>query len=228
LAETTLARAFASEVRWKILDVLMVNQLSQSQIGKALGVSVRTVRANITELINAHLVEVQHKRLPSGREVVVYRVATSARALSFPPRSYEYLSEALVNGLVSSLGEKSARVVLRDIGQKLGEEMGHALLVNTDSNRLTMKEYGELVIKNLLAAQHTYPRILSQKSSEIVYEQFNCPFQELANKTPGLFCDVLDSAVHEGLDKVLNVRTTRYACKGHGDSACRFRVVPSG
>lgn len=228
MAETTLARAFTSEVRWKILDLLMANQLTESQIGKALGITVRAVKANIIELVNARLVEVQHEKLRSGREVVVYRIASSSRTLGFPPRSYDYLSEALINGLVSSLGVKSARVVLRDIGFKLGVEMGRSLLANTDSKTLTMKEYGNLLIRDLLAAQRTYPRILSQKNTEIVYEQFNCPFQELAEKMPGLFCDVLDSAVHQGLDRALGVRTTRYACKGHGDSACRFRVVPTG
>jgi predicted ArsR family transcriptional regulator len=228
MAETTLARTFSSEVRWKILDLLMAKELTESQIGRALGIGVRTVKANIIELVYSRLVEAQHKKLPSGRNEVVYRVTSSAKTLGFPPRSYDYLSEALINGLVSSLGEKSARVVLRDIGFKLGEEMGRSLLADTNSTKLTMKEYGQLVVANLLAAKRTYPQILSQKNSEIVYEQFNCPFQELADKIPGLLCDVLDSAVHDGLDRALGVSTTRYTCKGHGDSACRFRVVPSG
>lgn len=226
MPDTALARVLSSDERWKILDLLMTKRLSAPQISRALGVGVRSIRAHLTELVSAHLVDVFHEKLPSGKQAVVYGTAASARTLGFPPRKYENLSEALIMGLVSSLGEKSARLVLHDIGLKLGEQMGQSLLVNTDSPVLTMKDYGELVVKRFLSTQDTYPRILSEKSTEIVYEEFNCPFQELATKMPGLMCDVLDAAVHEGLDRALSVKTTRLGCRGHGDVACRFSVVP--
>jgi predicted ArsR family transcriptional regulator len=225
LSDTLLARALSSEERWKILNLLVTEQLSTHQISKALRISVRSVNLHLTELVNAHLIDVLQEKQPSGKEVVVYRVASAARTLGFPPRNYEYLSEALITGLVSSLGEKSARMVLRDIGLKLGQQMGNSLLLHTDSTTLTMKEYGELVVKRLLATERTYPRVLSEGDSEIVYEQFNCPFQELANRMTGLICDDFDEAIHDGLDRVLNVKTIRLACKGHGDTSCRFRVV---
>lgn len=228
MSDTLLARVLSSEEMWKILDLLMTRQLSESQISEALGISIRTVKAHLSELVNTHLVDVLHQERPSGQHVLVYRVASSARTVGFPPRNYEYLSEALISGLVSSLGAKSARLVLRDIGLKLGEDMGRSVLANTDSASLTTKEYGKLVIERLLATQHTYPRILSQKDSEMEYEQFNCPFQELAVRLPGLVCDVLDLAVHEGLDRALRFKTTRFACKGHGDTGCRYRVIPQG
>jgi predicted ArsR family transcriptional regulator len=224
LSDTNLARALSSEERWKILELLMTRPLSDSQISKALGIRARVAREHLLELVNARLVDALHERLPSGKETVVYRVASSARGLGFPPRDYEYLSEALVAGLVTSLGEKSARLVLRDIGLKLGEEMGKSVLANTDSPALSVKEYRELVLEGSRASKRTYPRVLSQGRAELVYEQFNCPFQELAGKMPGLMCDVLDLAVHKGLDKSLRTKTTRVTCKGHGDIGCRFRV----
>ena len=177
----------------------MTKPLSEAEIRKALRVSARSLKPHLAELVDTRLVDVLHQKLPSGKEVVVYRIASSAQTLGFPPRKYEDLSEALLMGLISSLGEKSARLVIRDIGLKLGEQMGHSLLADTDSATFTMKEYGELFINRLLTAEGAYPQILSQKRSELVYEQFNCPFQELAAKMPGLMCDVMDEAVHEGL-----------------------------
>jgi len=228
LPDTVLARALSSEESWNILNLLVAKPLSGPQITKALGISTRSAKVHLTELVNAHLVDVVQEELPSGKGEFLYKVASAAHTLVFPPRNYEYLSEALISGLISSLGEKSARLVLRDIGVRLGEQMGQSLLTNTDSAKLTMKEYGELVVKRLLASERTYPRILSQKDSELVYEQLNCPFQELADKMPGLVCDVLDDSVHDGLDRALSVKTIRLACKAHGDATCRFSVVPLG
>lgn len=227
MPDTLLAQALSSDERWRILDLLMTRQLSESQVSKILGIRRRVVKAHLAELARVHLVDVVSEKGPSGRTAVVYRVASSARTLGFPPRNYEQLSEALIAGLASSLGEKSAKMILRDIGQKVGEEMGKSLLTNANSETLTMKEYGDLFVNGLMAAQHTYPRILHQGSSEIVYEQFNCPFQELADKMPGLICDVLDEAVHGGLDNALGVKSTKLSCRGHGAPTCRFRVVPA-
>ena len=165
MPNTSLARALSSEARWNILNLLMARPLSESQIRKALGASARSVGDNLAELVSARLLEVLHEKLPSGREAVVYRIAPSAQMVGFPPRSYEGLSEALIRGLISSLGQRNARYVIRDIGLKLGEQMGRSLLTDTDSTTLTMKEYSELFVKRLLAAQNAYPQILSQKRS---------------------------------------------------------------
>lgn len=206
----------------------MTEQLSEPQISKVLGIGIRSVKAHLNELVNAHLVDALEETLPPGKKAKVYKVASLARTLGFPPRSYEQLSEALIMGLVSSLGEKSAKMVLRDIGLSVGERLGRSLLADTDSTTLTMNEYAKLVVNRLLVAQKTYPRLLRQRGSEITYEQFNCPYQELADRMPRLVCDVLDEAVHDGLDRALNVKTTRLACKGHGDPSCRFRVTSLG
>ena len=226
MPNVVLARAFSSEDRWKVLDLLMTGDLSESQIRRALGLNAPSLRGHLEELVNARLVEVHRRKLPSGREEAVYRIARSAQSLVFPPRKYEGLSEALIEGLISSLGEESARLVIRDIGLKLGERVGHSLLANTASTELSMDGYAELVVGGLLRSQGAYPRVVSRKGSELVYEQYNCQFQELAAKMPGLMCDVMDEAVHEGLDRALKVKTTRLTCMGHGDVGCRFRVVP--
>jgi len=226
LTKTLLARALSSEENWRILDLLMTRQLTEPQIRKALGMSAPALDGRLSDLVNARVIDVVHQKAPSGREEMVYQIARSAQALGFPPRSYEELSQALITGLISSLGEKGARLVLRDIGLKIGEQMGRTLLVDTDSTELSMEEYANLVINGLFAAQGAYPRVVSRKASELTFEQFNCPFQELASKMPGLMCDVMDEGVHKGLDRALNVKTTRLSCMGHGDAACRFRVAP--
>ena len=120
----------------------MIRQLSASQISSTLKMNAQSVKTHLAELVGTRLVDVFHEKLPSGREVAVYRIASSARATGFPPRNYEQLSAALITGLVSSLGEKSARTVLYDIGLKVGKKMGESLLDKTGSTTLSMKEYG--------------------------------------------------------------------------------------
>jgi predicted ArsR family transcriptional regulator len=86
---------------------------------------------------------------------------------------------------------------------------------------MTFKEY---FVKEFLAQMGFYPKIVAFGKNHLVYEERNCLFQDLAIKYPGLVCDTLDEAVHEGLHKKLGTSVVRLKCKGHGDPVCMYRA----
>lgn len=222
--KTTLAQALASGVSWKILDLLITGEKTELEICRSLGLSSRMVRIQLEKLLESGLASVDTRTSPSGEEVRVFSVSLTAKSVGYPPRSYEYLSEALIIGLNDSLGAQSTKIVLRDIGLKMGEGIGRNLISKTDTRVWDPKTYAEFFVKRFLAEMKTYPRLVSTGRRKLAYEQLNCPFQELADKFPGLICDVLDEAIHEGIDRKLGTETTRLACKGHGDATCKFSV----
>lgn len=225
MAETAVAQALSTELGWRILKLLVMNESTKSRLASQLDVPPTTVASILERLMRAGLVVERAVTKHSGASEFHYALSGDAKTIGFPPRDYKFLSQALITGLVASLGDGSAKLILRDVGLRAGEEMGRTFLLMTKGPKCNPDEYSELFVKKLLAEMGTYPRMIRKSSSFVEYEQLNCPFQELAEKLPALVCDVLDESVHEGLDKKLGLGTTRLSCKGHGASSCRFRVV---
>src|SRR5208283_4999848 len=146
------------------------------------------------------------------------------RSLGYPPRGYQQLCEALVTTLIGSMGQDGARMILRDIGLRIGEDAGRNLISMTGSTSWDPQMYADIFVKKFLTNAGTYPTVRRISESDLEFQQSNCLFQELADKMPGLICDTLDEAVHQGIDNVLGVKTSRLACKGHSDPACVYCV----
>lgn len=223
-----VAQALSSDVSWKILDMLVAGDSGESRISRLLGIQPKLVRVHLQKLVQAGLVSMLEETRVSGKVTAAYRLTGIEKSVGFPPRKYEFLSEALLKSLVASLGEESARMVLRDIGVRIGEDAGSAVISSAHPSKWDPGAYAEHFVKRFLAEMKTYPRLVSVGPHRVVYEELNCPFQELAIKFPALVCDVLDEAVHEGIDAKLGVKSTRLSCKGHGDPVCRFCVAWPG
>ena len=224
MVDVPLARSLSSSPSWKILDLLMNEDLQELDIAKSLGAPVKVARRHLSKLERAGLVVVQEKDLPSGK-VAVYSLTRAARSVGYPPRGYQNLSESIIAKLVASMGQDGARMILKDIGMGIGEDIGRNLLSRTSSTKWNPQMYADLFVNHFLAEAGSYPSVRLIGQAKVVYEQSNCLFQELADKMPGLVCDTLDEAVHEGVDKVLGVKTSRLECKGHGDTKCAFCVT---
>jgi predicted ArsR family transcriptional regulator len=224
LSETLIAEALSSDLAWRALNLLMKGEASRAEVREALGVTERSAKELLDKLVLAGLVTVRRRALPSGRRHSTY-VLAERKDVGYPPRNYEYLSRALIKSLVGSLGEESAKMVLRDMSVRMGEEVGEMVLSQEGGKRPDPSGYAERVVMGFLAGMKVYPRVVRAGRRSVVYEERNCLFQELANELPHLVCDVLDEGVHEGLDRKLGVKTVRESCRGHGDSVCRFCVT---
>lgn len=220
-----MARALSSEVSWRILDLLMADQSGVPEISRALDTQPEAVELHLEKLLEAGIVAAQEKTLPSGEVTLVYRLTGVGRSVGFPPRNYLFMSEALINSLRSSLGEDGARVTLRDMGIHIGENAAQALLSRTKPTKWDPATYAEHFVNGLMREMGFYPMLVRVGRDRVVYQERNCLFQDLAVKSPGLVCDILDEAVHEGFDKSLGgMKSIRLKCKGHGDPVCEFRV----
>jgi predicted ArsR family transcriptional regulator len=218
-------RALPSDLAWKILDSLVAKDLTPAEIGDSLGVKARVLGPHLDRLVKAGIVVPQERKLASGRKLQRYGITEARKSVGFPPRRYVELSASLINGIRRSIGEDGARMILRDIGLRIGGDIVQAMSSRFNVREWTPRTYSEYFVNAVLAEMQTQPKILNVGKTKVVYEQLNCPFQELAASNPVLICDVLDEAVHKGVDSNLGAsRTTRLKCKGHGDSTCRYLV----
>ena len=223
-----IAKALSSDVSWKILDLLMANELGEREISRSLGIPARLVRVDIAKLVQAGIAIEQEKTLHSGRVMRTYRISGTPRSIGFPPRNYLYLSEALISSLRSSLGEDGARMLLRDMGIRIGEDVARTLVSRTKLATRDPSTYAQHFVNGFLAEMGFRPKVVTVGRDHVVYQERNCLFEDLAVKCPGLVCDALDEAVHEGIDRLGRTKTIRLKCKGHGDAVCEYRVQWQG
>jgi len=221
MSEVTLAKALSADESWKILDLLMKGEMPEREISKSLRIPLKVTKSHLKKLIESGLVGVHNSETKRSN---VYYLTGKTKSVGYPPRGYERLSEELMSNLVKSMGQDGARMILRDIGVRTGEDIAKGLISMAESSKVSPEQYADLFVNRLLKDSGTYPKLRSVKDGELVYEQSNCLFQELADKLPGLVCDTMDLAVHEGMDNILGVKTSRYACKGHGDPSCVYCV----
>lgn len=225
MSQVTVAKALSSELGWRIIELLVVEDRTESEIRRSLDVRVPVVKLHLTRLLEAGIVVARERTLPSGRTVSIYSLTKTERSVGFPPRKYLELSEALINGIRKSIGEDGAKMLLRDIGLQIGEDVTHMLNSRVKAVEPGPESYAQHFVNGILEQMETRPRVVRVGRHEVIYEKRNCPFEDLAMKYPGLVCDILDEAVHESVDKKLGAtKTVRLKCKGHGDSVCRYRV----
>jgi predicted ArsR family transcriptional regulator len=214
-----------SSLSWKIIDFLKTQGATESELHSELGVSTRKLRAGLRGLANAGIVVRRWMPTEGPMSVPSYSLGVPGGRDNFPPRNYMFLSESIFRGIARSLGPDSAKLVLHDIGIRAGEDLAQSLLVKSGGATIDPDAFVEHFVKGILNDVKAYPRLIKKTKDSVEYEQYNCPFQELADRYPGLMCDAMDEGVHEGLDRKLSLRTERILCKGHHDSSCRFRVT---
>lgn len=226
LSEVAVAQALSSPISWKILNLLMANELEEREISKSLDIPARLVKLHISKLVQAGIVTERERLSRSARVMQTYRISGTGKSIGFPPRNYLYLTEALINSLRRSLGENGAKVLLRDVGIHMGEEVAETLTSRTKNTTWDPDTYAQHFINGFLTEMGFQPKVVSIGKDHVVYQERNCLFQELAVKYPGLICDILDETVHESINRSLTGggKTIHMKCKGHGDPVCEHRV----
>jgi predicted ArsR family transcriptional regulator len=224
MSQIAVARALSDELTWKILDSLIGKKMSAKQIQKSLHAPASSVSRSLEKLIEAGMITAGDSAPSSRKNARTYALTGVAKNVGFPPRNYLYLSESIINSLRESLGEDGARTLLRDIGIRLGENVGRTLASRTKSTKWAPSTYANLLVSSFLGEMGFKPEVVKVGRESVLYQEQNCLFEDLAIKYPGLVCDVLDEAVHEGVDKMSNTQTSRLKCKGHGDPVCEYLV----
>lgn len=174
-----------------------------------LRISHNAVRQHLTALIAKGWVERIAPRPTGGRPEARYRLTPEAHQLF--PRNYAEIAGALMEGVISRLGDEGARELLVGLGHELGtaEPAPDPQLPRGD-------------VANALAQrldQLGYEAVATQRGGEAQVEAYNCVFHALARRHPDV-CR-FDIAFMEAAS---GRRIHHMECMVRGGHVCRFRI----
>ena len=221
-------KALASDSRWKILNTLAEDPKDINEIADRVGLKAITVRHHLSSLTQAGLVEpLPERRGGVGRPTTIYRITGENVRVSFPHRDYFLLNQMIIGGLPSILGSAATKDVLLRVAVKAGFDFLGKIAYENGLERWTLDSFRRLFVEGLLEKMGTKPEIVSHSENQLIYQEKNCLFFELAKTNPELICNALDQGFHDGVLKALgpDFEGERIKCMGHGDPYCRYKIL---
>ncbi len=234
LNKSEVFKALSSDSRWKILNALADEPKDINEIADRVGLKAITIRHHLNSLTQAGLVEpLQERKGGVGRPTTIYRITGENVRVSFPHRDYFLLSQIIVGGLPSKLGSEATNDILLRVAMKAGFDFIENIAYQNGLERWTLDSFRRLFVEGLLGDMGTKPEVVSQSEDELIYQERNCLFFELAKANTELVCNALDQGFHDGVVKALgpDFEGERLNCMGHGDPYCRYKILwnrPSG
>lgn len=228
LNKSEVFKALASDSRWEILDALADEPKDINEIADQVGLKAITVRHHLSSLTQAGLVEpLPERRGGVGRPTTVYHITGENVRVSFPHRDYFLLNQIIVGGLPSILGDEATKDILFRVAMKAGFDYVENIAYQNGLERWTLDAFRRLFVEGLLGEMGTKPEVVSHGENELIYQERNCLFFELAKANPELVCNALDQGFHEGIVKALGPDFVgeRLNCMGHGDPYCRYKIL---
>jgi predicted ArsR family transcriptional regulator len=227
LNKAEVFKALSSDSRWEILNALADEPKDINEIAARIGLKAITVRHHLSSLTQAGLVEPLPKRKGNvGRPTTLYRITGNNIRVSFPQRDYLLLNQIIVGGLPDILGNEATKDVLLRIAVKAGFDFVENLAFENNLERWTLDSFKRLFVEGLLDQMGTKPEVVSISEEELIFQERNCLFFELAKTNPELVCNALDQGFHDGVVKALgpDYEGERLNCMGHGDPYCRYKI----
>jgi predicted ArsR family transcriptional regulator len=215
-------RALSSKSRVGIIRLLYNKFSDIDELAEKLQLRPITVRHHIRSLVDANLLEsYEEKSGVPGRPKTYYRIARSLPIVSFPQRGYLALSSLLINLLQSELGINETKKILEKAGREMGTQAMNELRQKNKIEKWTPKEFEEIYVKYLKEAG-AEPEVTEKTENRVIYRVHNCPFFELATKSPDLMCDVLHRQFQKGVISAMgkHAKETQTSCMGKGDAYC--------
>ena len=227
LNKSEVFKALSSDSRWEILNTLADDPKDINEIADKVGLKAITVRHHLSSLTRAGLVEqVSERTGVVGRPTTIYRITGDNVRVSFPHRDYFLLNQIIVSGLPEILGSEATKDVLLRVAANAGFDYVENIAEQNGLERWTLDSFRRLFVEGLLGEMGTNPEVVSQTEDELIFQESNCLFFELAKATPELVCNALDQGFHEGIVKALgpDFEGERLTCMGHGDQYCRYKI----
>jgi|YelNatPaOPRAMG01_1025707.scaffolds.fasta_scaffold06782_7 predicted ArsR family transcriptional regulator len=221
-----VSKVLASSSRWKILELLAKGPKDIKAIVKETGIQPTAVRYHLQALHRLGLVETYEEKGNIGRPRIYYKLAKKQISVEFPARNYILLAKLLLETLKQNLGAEGAKKLLYTAGVNKGKEIIEELASKFNITRWTPQTFKSVYVDNYLTQIGVQPEAVKLGSDRVVFREHSCQFLELATKYPELVCDVLDTAVHQGISEAIGgVKITKTKCMGHGDDFCEYSVV---
>ena len=221
-----VSKVLASSSRWKILELLAKGPKDIKGIVKETGIQPTAVRYHIQSLHRLGLVETFEEKGNIGRPRIYYKLAKKQISVGFPARNYILLATLLLEGVKQNIGADGAKKIIQMAGIKKGKEIVEELASKYSITHWTPQTFKSFYIDDYLTQIGVQPEVLKMSSDKVVFREHSCQFLELATKYPELICDVLDTAVHQGISEALGgVKIVKTKCMGHGDDYCEYSVL---
>jgi predicted ArsR family transcriptional regulator len=227
LNKSEIFKALSSDSRWDILNALADEPKDINEIADRVGLKPITVRHHLSSLTKAGLVEQLTERKGGvGRPTTIYRITGDNVRVSFPKRDYFLLNQIIVEGLPAILGNETTKDVLLKVAVNAGFDFVENIAFQNGIERWTLDSFRRLFVEGLLGEMGTNPEVVSHSDDELIFQESNCLFFELAKANPELVCNALDQGFHEGIVKALgpDFQGERLKCMGHGDKYCKYLI----
>lgn len=226
MSEKKAYEALSSRSRLEILKLLHKKSLSVEEIAESVNLQPITVRHHLQSLEDAGFIESFEERTGAvGRPRAYYRIAKEPTVVRYPKRRYLTLSSFIIKTLQFFIGAKRASKLLARVGRNMGESVISEIESQYNVKEWCSEAFKDFFIKGYLEEAGAEPEIVKMDENSVVFRVHNCVFLELAVKMPGMMCDVLHDAFHEGVSGAMGEETkiTRLSCKGHGDPYCEHK-----
>jgi predicted ArsR family transcriptional regulator len=183
-------KALSIKPRRFILDLLVTcGPLDLDELSRKTNLKTITLRHHMRILENAGLVEsFLEERGSPGRPKQYYKIANRYMNLGFPQRQYQLLAQLLLESLIDKKGEKYAATLLREIGEKMGENMMRNLSLQHRIQQWNEEKFCTHVLSEL-EKMGCYPSITRTPEGDLVIKIFNCIFYEISKLSPKTLCE---------------------------------------
>lgn len=188
--------ALADPVRRRLYDYVAAQSeaVGREQAADGAGVPLHSARFHLDRLVEAGLLDVEHRRLSgrtgpgAGRPAKLYRRSTADIEVSVPPRRYDLVGAVLAAAVERSLTGTELPTALTEEARAAGRE---------DGRRCTA-DGGELERCTTVLADRGFEPTPDERGAHLR----NCPFDALARTHTALVCglnlDYVDGVL-EGL-----------------------------
>jgi predicted ArsR family transcriptional regulator len=163
--------------------------ITREDAAASVGISRKLAAFHLDRLVDAGLLEVSFERPAGvgariGRAPKRYRASNVDVQVSIPERRYDIVGEILLNALErTGAGESPAEAAARAAYER-GRDLGAATQAARKLGRLGPERARSVVVE--LLAQHGFEP--APRDDRIV--QRNCPFHQLAQRSPALVCGI--------------------------------------
>jgi len=221
----TVSMVLSDPTRYYIYQYLSEQnyEVSVLEIAKRFDIHPNVARLHLTKLEQAHMLQSQTKKTgKGGRPSRLYSLANEEIQLNFPYRDYKLLATMAME-VVQELGAQGEQILYKT-GYKYGQEILETHLKPSPTT-MTIEDKIEKLrhISNIIGI---YPQIEYVKhKNTIFFSIHNCPFKDLAQKSPELVCNMHSQLIKGMLDSLFeNIELQEGENMMEGCSSCSYKA----
>lgn len=221
--EVEVYRALSSKSRIDIFRLLLRGSKSVEEISEATNLRPMTVRHHVRALERVGLIDSYEKRGRVGKPRLYFEIVKGPRIISFPARHYAQVLDSTVTHLKSHMSPDEIKDFFKKVGRSSGLQIIKSLEESLEIKEWTLKEFKDAYVEKYMVELGAEPEV-TDFNDQLAFRVHNCLVQELASKDPQIYCDIIDHAIHGGIQEGTKnrIEVQRLQCMGYGAPYCEF------